>query len=112
MKEKVATAPIIEVKPATEPLNTSQPIHSEVGTEAEAKEYIYFKESTHNIAAVNKSSGACGIGQSLPCSKLSNVCPNWKTDYECQDKWFTNYMERRYNSWINAMAFHKVNGWW
>ena len=89
-----------------------KPIVFSEDTEAKAKEYIYFKESTHNIAAVNKSSGACGIGQSLPCTKLSNDCPNWQTDYACQDEWFSGYMERRYGSWENAKAFHINNNWW
>ena len=100
--------------PVTTPQNTPQANSSEPVKDAEAlaKEYIYFKESTHRIDAVNKSSGACGIGQSLPCSKMSNVCPNWQTDYDCQDGWFTDYMKNRYGTWAKAMAFHKSNGWW
>jgi len=81
-------------------------------SEDEAKAYIYFKESTNRLDAVNASSGACGIGQSLPCSKLANDCPSWQTDYACQDNWFTGYMERRYSTWSNAQAFHIENGWW
>jgi len=103
--------PVEAEKPHTEPQNSSQPI-SEVGTESEAKAFIYFKESSTILSKVNKSSGACGLGQSLPCSKLSNVCPNWQTDYECQDEWFTNYMLNRYGSWDNAKAFHLKKGWW
>lgn len=80
--------------------------------ETEAKEYIYFKESTHRIDAVNPSSGACGIGQSLPCSKMESVCPDWRTSYDCQNQWFTEYMDRRYGSWENAKSFHLTNGWW
>ncbi len=98
-----------QLEATTEPLNTSQ-VHSE-GTqdaEAQAKQYIYFKESSGNQYAINKSSGACGLGQALPCSKL----PCELSDYNCQDVWFTNYMKNRYGSWTNAMQFHKVNGWW
>ena len=51
---------------------------------------IYMGESTCQIDIVN-SIGACGIGQSLPCDKLSSVCPNWRSDYECQNRFFTDY---------------------
>lgn len=78
----------------------------------EAKQFIYFKESTNRLDAVNPSSGACGIGQSLPCEKLSSICTNWKVDYKCQDNFFTNYMAKRYGSWAKAKEFWQLMGWW
>lgn len=74
-----------------------------------AKEFIYLKESGNNPGAINKYSGACGIGQALPCSKL----PCSLSDYACQDYWFTNnYMIPRYGTWENARAFWLAHGWW
>lgn len=77
----------------------------------EAKAFIYYKESTNRLDAVNEI-GACGLGQSLPCSKLENDCPDWRTNYACQDAWFTNYMTSRYGTWQNAQDFWLRNHWW
>jgi len=92
-----------------EPLATSQPV-SEAGTDAEAqaKQFIYFKESTNRTDAINPSSGACGLGQALPCSKL----PCSLQDYQCQDAWFTNYAISRYGSWAKAKQFWLSHRWW
>jgi hypothetical protein len=70
------------------------------------------KESTNRLYAVNPISGACGLGQAYPCEKLSNVCPNWRTDYACQDAYFTRYMISRYKTWVNAKLFWDNNRYW
>jgi hypothetical protein len=70
--------------------------------------YIYQKESNCDTTAINKTSGACGIGQALPCSKL----PCELGDYECQNDWFHNYALERYGSWANAYVFWLENYWW
>lgn len=80
---------------------------SQNGSES-AKMFIYNHESGNRPGAINPSSGACGIGQALPCSKL----PCSLTDYACQDTWFSNYMLSRYGTWENAKAFWIANSWW
>jgi hypothetical protein len=105
----VVQEPVAPVMPVEQPKPIVKPKPIPKGS---AKDYIYLKESTHTLAAVNRSSGACGLGQSLPCSKMANVCPNWRTDYDCQDRWFTQYMLNRYGSWEKARAFHVLKGWW
>lgn len=72
------------------------------------KSFIYQKESGNNPGAINPSSGACGLGQALPCSKL----PCSLSDYACQDRWFTNYAMERYGSWESAYNFWLGNSWW
>lgn len=74
----------------------------------DAKLFIYSHESGNNPGAINRSSGACGLGQALPCSKM----PCSLSDYACQDVFFTGYMQQRYGSWDNAMAFWQLRGWW
>ena len=81
---------------------------SPVGSEAEAKAFIYAHESGNNPGAINKSSGACGLGQALPCSKMGCSL----SDYACQDAWFTGYMQSRYGSWSNAVSFWRSHKWW
>ncbi len=74
----------------------------------DAKAFIYSHESGNNPGAINRSSGACGLGQALPCSKM----PCSLSDYACQDNFFTGYMIARYGSWENARAFWLKNSWW
>lgn len=74
----------------------------------DAKAFIYARESGNNPGAINKASGACGLGQALPCSKM----PCSLSDYACQDTFFTNYMLQRYGSWENAKAFWLRMHWW
>jgi hypothetical protein len=70
--------------------------------------YIYNRESGNNPEAMNSQSGACGLGQALPCSKL----PCTLQDYNCQDAFFTSYAINRYGSWIAAKYFWSNHRWW
>lgn len=74
----------------------------------DAKAFIYSHESGNNPGSVNASSGACGLGQALPCSKM----PCSMSDYGCQDNFFTQYMSERYGSWENARSFWLQHSWW
>ena len=76
----------------------------------DAKSCIYQKESGNNPSSINRSSGACGLGQAWPCSKLRLSCS--LTDYECQDAFFTKYAVDRYGSWDNAWSFWQLHNWW
>lgn len=86
---------------------SSGKVDCKAGT-GEAKAFIYFCESGNRTDAINKSSGACGLGQALPCSKMACTLQ----DYACQDAWFTRYMQNRYGTWENAKAFWIKNRWW
>lgn len=72
--------------------------------------WLIGKESGCNPGAVNRSSGACGIPQALPCSKLP--CPLDAAGAVCQIKWMENYVQRRYGSWAAARSFHASRGWY
>lgn len=64
------------------------------------------RESGCNPNAVNPSSGACGIPQALPCSKLGT------SDPVQQIKWMQDYVIRRYGSWAGAVQFHDKMNWY
>lgn len=72
------------------------------------KAYIYDHESGNNPGAINAGSGACGLGQALPCSKMGCTL----SDYACQDAYFDNYAISRYGSWENAYYFWVNHHWW
>lgn len=104
---KVATTS----KEVTPPVTVVEAVQPEIPApmpEDQAKAYIYQHESGNNPESINQSSGACGLGQALPCSKL----PCSLSDYACQDAWFTDYMLSRYGSWANAQSFWEANGYW
>lgn len=83
-------------------------VHIQGITEAQAKAYIYQHESGNNPNAINTASGACGLGQSLPCSKM----PCSLGDYTCEDNYFTQYAISRYGGWIQAYNFWISHKWW
>jgi len=71
-------------------------------------DFMVAKESGWNPNAVNKSSGACGLAQALPCSKLG---PNWSNPVVALN-WMNNYVNGRYGGWEKAYNFWQVNRWY
>ncbi|MBZ9642921.1 transglycosylase SLT domain-containing protein [Streptomyces sp. PSKA30] len=69
-------------------------------------------ESDWNYRAVNPSSGAYGLFQALPGSKMSSVGSDWQTNPATQIKWGLNYMNERYGSPCDAWAFWQANNWY
>lgn len=67
--------------------------------------YIYMHESHCRTDAIN-SIGCKGIGQRC------GVLPCTLQDYNCQNKWFSNYAIARYGSWANAYKFWLSHHWW
>jgi len=84
---------------------------SNISDKATAKQLIG-KESGCNPLAVNPSSGACGIPQALPCSKLGPVNADGTSavDPVTQLNWMQNYVISRYGSWSSAMSFWQCIG--
>ncbi len=73
--------------------------------------YIINRESNWNPSAQNPYSGAYGICQALPGSKMASAGSDWKTNIETQAKWCDSYVNGRYGSWSNARAFWDANHW-
>ncbi|MFG2877824.1 transglycosylase SLT domain-containing protein [Streptomyces sp. NPDC048337] len=73
---------------------------------------IINQESTWNYKAVNSSSGAYGLVQALPGSKMASAGADWRTNPATQIKWGLNYMNERYGSPCSAWSFHQANGWY
>ncbi|MGW0336914.1 aggregation-promoting factor C-terminal-like domain-containing protein [Streptomyces sp. NPDC003011] len=69
-------------------------------------------ESSWNYQAVNPSSGAYGLFQALPGSKMSSVGSDWQTNPATQIKWGLNYMDSRYGSPCEAWSFWQANHWY
>ncbi len=57
---------------------------------------LWYRESGWNPNAYNKSSGACGIPQSKPCSKMAKFGRDYRTNWKVQVRWGLDYIKRRY----------------
>ena len=62
--------------------------------------------------AENASSGAYGIVQALPARKMRTHGDDYRTNPMTQVKWGISYIENRYGSPCDALAFHDRNGWY
>ncbi|MFI6646163.1 transglycosylase SLT domain-containing protein [Streptomyces sp. NPDC050529] len=69
-------------------------------------------ESSWNYRASNPSSGAYGLVQALPGSKMSSAGADWQTNPATQIKWGLNYMDGRYGSPCGAWSFWQANHWY
>ena len=73
---------------------------------------LWNRESGWNPNAVNRRSGACGIPQSLPCSKMASAGSDYRTNYRTQVRWGLNYIKNRYGSPANAWGHSQRTGWY
>lgn len=76
------------------------------GAEWDALYVLWMRESGWNPRSVNRSSGACGIPQALPCSKI----PDKST--VGQIKWGLDYIQRRYGTPTGAMSHWQMKKWY
>ena len=75
-------------------------------------EYIINRESGFNHYATNASSGAYGLPQSLPGSKMASAGADWQTNPYTQLKWMYGYITSRYRSIAGAYNFWQANHWY
>lgn len=73
---------------------------------------IVERESGWDYQAENAGSGAYGLLQALPGSKMSSAGSDWKTNPATQIKWGLNYMNDRYGSACGAWDFWQANNWY
>ncbi|GAA2589886.1 hypothetical protein GCM10010399_20000 [Dactylosporangium fulvum] len=75
-------------------------------------EKLWQKESGWNHTAQNRSSGAYGIPQALPGSKMATVGADWKTNPETQIRWGLGYIKGRYKTPCAAWSHSQSTGWY
>ena len=73
---------------------------------------VWTKESGWNERAQNPSSGAYGIPQALPGSKMATVGDDWQTNPATQIRWGLTYIDNRYGTPCAAWQFSQANGWY
>lgn len=73
---------------------------------------VWEHESNWNFTATNRWSGAYGIPQAYPASKLATAGADWKTNSQTQIKWGVSYVKDRYGSPCGAYDFWHKKGWY
>lgn len=73
---------------------------------------LWNQESGWNTYATNPSSGAYGIPQALPGSKMASAGLDWQTNAYTQIRWGVGYIQSTYGTPCNAWAHEQANGWY
>ena len=71
-------------------------------------DYMVQRESGWRPDAINRSSGACGLAQALPCSKIPG---QWNDPVNALN-WMNGYVNGRYGGWAQAYDFWQKNKWY
>lgn len=72
---------------------------------------LIYHESGCRVDASN-ASGAYGIPQALPGSKMASAGADWATNPVTQIKWMIGYVNGRYGGWSQALSHWYAHGWY
>lgn len=87
-------------------------VRSRIGTrQYNCIDLLWTRESKWNPRA-GKPSGAYGIPQAFPGSKMASFGSNWLTSPITQVKWGIWYVNTRYGSACTAWSFWQAHGWY
>lgn len=75
-------------------------------------EPLWQRESGWNVHAENPGSGAYGIPQALPGSKMASAGSDWAANGRTQVKWGVGYIDATYESPCAALAHSDADGWY
>jgi hypothetical protein len=73
---------------------------------------LWTKESHWNYRASNKRTGAHGIPQALPATKMEVIGTDWRTNPVTQISWGLRYIDIRYETPCGAFAKFKRTNWY
>jgi hypothetical protein len=71
---------------------------------------LWTRESGWMDDAENPTSGAYGIPQALPGSKMASAGADWQTDPATQIRWGLGYIQQTYGNPCAAWNFDQANG--
>ncbi len=118
IKVGTRTTPDVPTAPAVEP-GTARAIGLELTlargwseSEFACLDALFTRESGWRVNAANSSSGAYGIPQALPGSKMATVGADWQTNPATQITWGLNYIAGRYGTPCGAWASFQVKNWY
>lgn len=103
------------VAPQGDPQQTAESMLGSYGwstSEFSCLQPLWNAESGWNVYASNAGSGAYGIPQALPGSKMSSAGPDWQTDAATQIRWGLGYIKGDYGTPCAAWAHEQADGWY
>jgi hypothetical protein len=114
-KPKVGSAPAV----GTPDPGTAQAIALQMvtargwaSTEFDCLVALWNRESHWNVYSNNVNSGAYGIPQALPGSKMASVGADWATNPATQITWGLGYITGRYGTPCGAWGHSQSSGWY
>jgi hypothetical protein len=73
---------------------------------------LWIRESSWNVHAYNPYSGAYGIPQAVPGSKMASAGPDWQNSARTQIRWGLGYIKARYGTPHRAWRHECTYGWY
>ena len=73
---------------------------------------LWAHESGWSVTAYNAGSGAYGIPQALPGSRMASAGPGWQTNAATQIRWGLEYIKGTYGSPCAAWDHEQATGWY
>ena len=117
-QHQTAAAPAAAAQPATptgSPQQIAQGMLGSYGWSASqfsCLQPLWNAESGWNVSASNTSSGAYGIPQALPGSKMASAGADWQTNAATQIRWGLGYIRSVYGSPCGAWSHEQASGWY
>lgn len=125
------SAPVEQAKPEPkpEPVAKAQPVQATTSaheafnqvvaekgvSQSEANHWaeLIRRESNWQVTVSNsQGSGAYGLPQALPGSKMASHGADWKTNPVTQLRWMYDYVQGRYGSFAGAINHHNAKNWY
>ena len=82
------------------------------GPQYDCAAHLITRESGWNPRATNPASGAYGLAQALPASKMATAGPDWATNPATQLAWMRDYVTTRYGGACAAWGFWQTHHWY
>ena len=114
----VPVQPPAPVQPVDDPAGAQNyalgrmPAYGWDGNEFRCLVNLWNRESNWRTSANNPYSGAYGIPQSLPGSKMASHGSDWATNYRTQVNWGLDYIRSRYTTPCGAWAHSEQFNWY
>jgi hypothetical protein len=110
-----ASQPAPAAQPQGDPQQIAQGMLSSFGwssSQFSCLQPLWNTESGWSVSASNPSSGAYGIPQALPGSKMASAGPDWQTSAATQIRWGLGYIKSTYGSPCSAWSHEQAYGWY
>ncbi len=114
LAKKVAAQPAATAITGT-PLQIAHTIATQEGLSQQqwvCLDSLWYQESKFQTNAHNRRSGAFGIPQALPASRMASAGADWRTNPATQIKWGLSYIKVRYGTACTAWAHWKRDRWY